>query len=530
MPDSLPPVVQVKNLTLVSRTTGKVLLHEIDLKIHQGEQVALLGGSGAGKSLLASTMLGLYSLKKTLLKNGLVIINGYDTSMLSKADLQKMRCRTVRMILQDPVASLNPTKTSGEHILEALKLARYKESSPLKKRVLELLTLVGFSDAMRVFRMYAHQLSGGECQRVCIAIALAGRPKILIADEPCSSLDPIASRHIMKLLSDLSKSLNMALLFISHNVEDAFRYSTLTYVLRDGLLVEALKSSELPNAKHSYTKRLLNKEIFSKEEAKDQQSASIMQAKNLSVVYKKMHKLRMQKHQALYNVSFDVKEGRVLGICGASGCGKTTLALRLANLLTGEGEISLFGKSLPAKMRQDDKAFFRQAVQVIPQSASASLSIYKSVYDNLIEGAKYYDLYHADELPKRVEEVLSWVRLSPNVLETGVLHLSGGERQRINIARTLLLKPKVLIMDEPTSALDLLAKERIIMIMDELRRTQNIGFVVITHDVDILRRIADDVLFLDQGRVREYGPAEQFYRSQDPVVLEFFGNDEKHSL
>ncbi len=522
-------IASVKNLTLVSRHNGKVLLHSVSLDVEEGSSVAILGGSGAGKTVLVSTMLGLQDEQHTAIKDGLVIMNGCDLSMMSRADVQAVQRRYVRMILQDPVAALNPTKKAGDHIIEALQLAEYGENMSFKRRACELLTQVGFSDPARVFAMYSHQLSGGECQRVCIAIALAGRPKLLIADEPCASLDPLTSRYIMDLLHTICTKMNMALLLISHKISDAEHYADTVHVMMDGRLVESISSAQLRKTQNSYTRRLLDIEDRKNTgERKKNTPAPIMQASNLCVTYKKNKIFSGKDYAALSEVSFSVYEGWTLGVCGVSGCGKTTLALRLANLIKSEGEITLFGSKITQKMSKDDHKFFRQVVQVIPQSASSSVNPYKSVYDILVEGARYYDMYHDAELYKRVEEVLSWVRLESSILSTGVQQLSGGERQRVNIARSLLLKPKVLIMDEPTSALDLLAKDRILTILEELRDTYNMGFVIITHDIQVMRRIADDVIFLHEGKMCASGPASDLlYRPRDGILRKFLGLDEK---
>ena len=517
-------VVGVKDLSVLTADGTKTLLHGLSFFINHGERVGLLGGSGAGKTLLASAMIGHFRDTKT---KGNVFIKGIKVAKMDHAQLMSIRKQTVRMILQDPLSALNPTHTAGQHILESLRFVHTNASQSVLKDMAETLLLeVGFVDTGRTFGQYPHQMSGGECQRVCIAAALSCNPDLLISDEPCSSLDPITSNHIMVLLKNLSKKHNMALFVISHNIKQVCAFVDRLYVMRDGHIIDSLRSKDLGRRAQPYTQRLFDISQTKLRPKISSKAEPIMVAKNLSVSYGTGTWMSRVRHTGIMDVSCKVYPSSVLGICGLSGSGKTTLAYRLANLIAGPGTIELFGKEIKEKMDHHDRRFFRKSVQMILQSAATSLNPYKSVYDILTEAARYYSLYDPLELREKALEVLGWVRLSSAVLKTDMGQLSGGECQRIALARTLLLRPKVLVLDEPTSALDFLAKDRILTILEQLRDEMRMAIVLISHDVLVMQRMANYVMFLDNGGVQEEGAAQRFFSNpQTDIVRDFLKND-----
>ncbi|MCY4414266.1 MAG: ATP-binding cassette domain-containing protein [Alphaproteobacteria bacterium] len=504
-------IVGVKDLTLVSTVTQQVLLNKVSLHIEHGERVALLGGSGSGKTLLASVMSGVLAWRSLEIQKGFIYVKGRSISNMSTKDLNALRQKSIRMIMQDPVATLNPLHTAATHIIESLRMV-YKDRSPsdLHKKAQELLEEVGFSDPDRVLTKYPHSLSGGECQRVCIAAALACEPDLLIADEPCSSLDPIAAAHIMELLTSLSAKHNTALLFISHNVNHIQKYAQRLYVMRDGYIIDALSTKKLLKSPTPYTQRLIGALEHPLMPNVPSDKDPIIVANNLSVRYKDSG-FRQGEKLGISDVSLKVFPASVLGVCGPSGSGKSTLAMHVARLVSGEGEMSFFGHPLNSKTHKQDQFFFRRSVQLILQSASTSLNPHKSVFENLAEPARYYSLYDPAVLKERVIEALSWVRLSSGVLQTDMKKISGGEAQRIAFARTLLLQPKVLILDEPTSALDLLAKERMLSLLEYVRDQMDMAIVLISHDINVMRRMANYMIFLENGVVIEEGHAQSVF-------------------
>ena len=507
-------VVGVKDLVITTADKAKSLLCGVSFFINQGERVGLLGGSGAGKTLLTSALIGHLYGKGSVTQKGKVFVKGKLIDNMTQEQLHDLRRKHVRLIMQDPISTLNYTHTAGRHIVESLRFVHPgANQKALRAMAEDLLLEVGFLDTKRAFEQYPHQMSGGECQRVCIAAAISCEPDLIIADEPCSSLDPIMSQHIMVLLRTISVRHKVALLVISHNIKQVCDFVDRLYVMRDGYIVDSLESKNMQRYAQPYTKRLLEMTSSTLCPAIPAKAEPIMVAKKLCVEYQSGAWVNQSDHSGIVNVSCNVYASHVLGVCGVSGSGKTTLAYRLANLISGAGSIKLFGKDVPAKMDVQDRRFFRRSVQMILQSAATSLNPYKSVFDILTEAARYYDVYDPCDLKSKVLEALGWVRLSSAALQTDMRQLSGGECQRIALARTLLLRPKVLILDEPTSALDLLAKDRILTILEQLRDEMKMAIVLISHDISVMRRMANYVLFLHKGCVMEEGPAQKLFKN-----------------
>ena len=505
-------VVGVKDLEITTIDKSKNLLCGLSFFINYGERVGLLGGSGAGKTLLTSALIGHLYGKGSVIQKGKVFIKGVNIDRMSQAQLHNLRKKSVRLIMQDPISALNPTHTAGHHVVESLRfLYPRAQQKNLRSMAEKLLLEVGFADTKRAFEQYPHQMSGGECQRVCIAAAISCAPDLIIADEPCSSLDPIMSHHIMVLLKTLSVKHKVALLVISHNIKQVCAFVDRLYVMRDGYIIDSLQSKDMERYAQPYTKRLLEMTSSALRPKVPDKCEPIMVAKNLCVDYHSGTWVNRSDHLGIVDVSCNVYASHVLGVCGVSGSGKTTLAYRLANLIGGSGSLQLFGKDVPEKMDSQDRCFFRKSVQMILQSAATSLNPYKSVFDILTEAARYYDMYDQCDLKDKALEALGWVRLSSAVLKTDMRQLSGGECQRIALARTLLLRPKVLILDEPTSALDLLAKDRILTILEQLRDEMDMAIVLISHDIAVMRRMANYVVFLRKGVVAEEGTAKRLF-------------------
>lgn len=507
-------VIGVKDLFISTADKAKTLLCGVSFFINHGERVGLLGGSGAGKTLLTSAMIGHLYGKGSVVQKGKVFVKGARIDKMSQSQLYSLRKKTVRLIMQDPISALNSTHTAGRHVVESLRFVHPRATQKALRAMAEKLFLeVGFVDTKRAFDQYPHQMSGGECQRVCIAAALSCEPDLLIADEPCSSLDPIMSRHIMALLRTISVKHKMALLVISHNIKQVCDYVDRLYVMRDGYIIDSLQSKNMERYAQPYTKRLLEIASSTLRPKVLSKTEPILVAKDLCVGYQSGAWVNQSNYLGIHKVSCNIYASHVLGVCGLSGSGKTTLAYRLAHLVGGSGSIKLFGKDVPSKMDGQDRRFFRKSVQLILQSAATSLNPYKSVFDTLTEAARYYDMYEASDLKSKVLEALGWVRLSSAVLQTDMRQLSGGESQRIALARTLLLRPKVLILDEPTSALDLLAKDRILTILERLRDEMDLAIVLISHDVSVMRRMANYMLFLHKGAVIEEGAAQKLFQT-----------------
>ncbi len=510
------PLLSVENLQL--SFAAKPVINGISFNIYKGETFALVGESGSGKSLAALSVLRLQPTQARL-QADVIQLSEVDILRTPEVELCKVRGRRVAMIFQDPMSSLNPVMTIGEQIAEAIQLhfSINKEQSGAK--ILALLEQVGIPEAQRRVNEYPHQLSGGQRQRIMIAIALAGEPDLLIADEPTTALDVTIQAQILALLKQIQQDNGMALWLISHDLALVSNMADRVAVMQSGDIVETAENKEIfTHAQHSYTQKLLHAlpDInFSATEIKPD-SDIILKVTDFKVHYpirKGLFKRVVDHVKAVDGVSFTLATGKTLALVGESGCGKTTLGKGLLNLIDSTaGQVEFDGSDL-ALLSNEQLRLQRSAMQIVFQDPYAAMNPRMLILDIVAEGIRtlHKDI-SSQECIKIVSDLLTQVGLDETALYRYPHEFSGGQRQRICIARALAVKPKLIVCDEPTSALDVSVQKQIIELLKHLQKTQYISYLFITHDLAVVAEIADDIAVMYQGKVVEKGTVDQVLR------------------
>jgi ABC-type microcin C transport system duplicated ATPase subunit YejF len=502
----------VNDLTV--RFGDTLVVDNISFEIHAGETFALVGESGSGKSMTALAVLNL--LPHNAVVQSYMRLQNENLSQITEKDWCKIRGRRIAIIFQDPIASLNPVMTIGQQIAEVLNLHFKLSKNELKQRVVELLQQVELPNASQRINDYPHQLSGGQRQRVMIAIALAGKPDLLIADEPTTALDVTIQAQILELLKNIQAQTGMALWLISHDLALVASIAQRVAVMQNGKIVETGDAKNVfQNPQHSYTQKLVaalpsmqsceNKEISA--------SNTLLDVKNFSCHYpirKGILKRVVDYVRAVDNVSFTLECGKTLALVGESGCGKTTLGKALLHLIPSSGgEVFLDGIALHLltgeALRQQ-----RAAIQIVFQDPFSSMNPRMLVGEIIAEGLRALrpEMPNA-ERETRVRNFLKRVELPEDAMYRYPHEFSGGQRQRICIARALAVEPKVIICDEPTSALDVSVQKQIIELLKTLQREQGMSYLFITHDLGVVAEIADDVAVMFKGKIVEIGHVRQ---------------------
>jgi microcin C transport system ATP-binding protein len=419
------------------------------------------------------------------------------------------------MIFQEPMNALNPLHKVEKQIGEMLALHRGLSPKATRARVLELLGLVGIRDAERRLGAYPHQLSGGQRQRVMIAMALANEPDLLIADEPTTALDVTIQAQILKLLGELQARLGMAILLITHDLGVVRKVARRVNVMTEGRIVEQGPVAEIfGNPQHGYTRHLLAAEPKGHPPSADPGAPPVMRADDLKVYFPiRAGVLRrtVDHVKAVDGISVEVREGHTVGVVGESGSGKTTLGLALLRLISSQGEIR-FGERSIQGVRSKALRPLRKEMQIVFQDPFSSLSPRLSIMQIVEEGLVVHGLAGDYEARRqRVAQALREVGLDPEAMDRYPHEFSGGQRQRIAIARAMVLEPRFVVLDEPTSALDMSVQAQIVDLLRELQRRHNLAYLFISHDLKVVRALADDLIVLRDGKVVEQGPAEQVF-------------------
>lgn len=507
-------LLSVEKLSVVFNACHKVV-DDISFEIRPGETFALVGESGSGKSITALSVLRLLPDNAKL---SAASINLHGENILRKTEMAfcQIRGRRIGIIFQDPMSSLNPVMTIGDQIAEVIQQHFSLAKPEIRKRVLELLRQVEIPEPHNRINDFPHQLSGGQRQRVMIAIALAGEPELLIADEPTTSLDVTIQAQILVLLKSLQKQTGMALWLISHDLALVSAMADRVAVMQKGKIVESADSKTLFNQpKHPYTRQLLAAlpSIQNCLNHPVKQQPSLLEVDNFHCYYpirKGLFKRVAGYVRAVDGVSFVIPKGRTLALVGESGCGKTTLGKSLLNLIpASSGTVKIDGIHLNAL---SGEALRRQRanMQIIFQDPFSSMNPRMLVGDIIAEGIKalYPDIGQA-ERKARVVTLLQQAGLPEDSTLRYPHEFSGGQRQRICIARALAVKPKLIVCDEPTSALDVSVQAQIIQLLKELQKQHGISYLFITHDLAVVAEIADEVAVMYQGKIIEHGPVEQ---------------------
>jgi microcin C transport system ATP-binding protein len=510
-------LVKVEDLSVDFRGGGKIThaVKHVSFDIGRAETVALVGESGSGKTVTALSILKLLPYPSASHPSGKIWFKGENLMTLRDSGLRAIRGNKISMIFQEPMTSLNPLHTIEQQVGEVLKIHRGLSDRVARARVLDLLDKVGIDDPRGRLASYPHQLSGGQRQRVMIAMALANEPDLLIADEPTTALDVTIQAQILDLLAKLKDEFHMAMLLITHDLGIVRKMADRVCVMNSGEIVERGRTQQIfASPQHPYTKHLLASEPKGAPPPANAKAVTILEAKDLKVWFPiKRGFLRsiVGYIKAVDGIDLAVKEGQTLGVVGESGSGKTTLGLALLRLVSSEGPIVYLGNRIDS---YDSKRMrpLRRHMQIVFQDPYGSLSPRLSVGQIIEEGLVIQNHgLSQDERNARIARALKEVGLDPAWRDRYPHEFSGGQRQRIAIARALVLEPKFLILDEPTSALDVSVQAQIVDLLRELQKKHKLAYLFISHDLKVVRALANSIIVLRHGKVVEQGPARTVF-------------------
>ena len=513
-----PVLLEVRDLSVNFGTGDKAVraVRGVSFDIKRGETVALVGESGSGKSVTALSVLQLLAYPAASHPTGSIRFQGKELVGASTRDLLSVRGNRISMIFQEPMTSLNPLHTIERQVNEVLILHKGLSREAARKRTLELLEQVGIPEAAKRLDAYPHQLSGGQRQRVMIAMALANEPDLLIADEPTTALDVTIQAQILKLLKSLQARYGMALLFITHDLGIVRKMADRVCVMTQGRIVEQGPVAEVfDRPQHSYTQHLLSAEPKGRPAAADPSAPEILRLDELKVhfpIRRGLMRRTVGHVKAVDGVSIALRVGHTIGLVGESGSGKTTLGLALLKLERSQGGIRFDGRDLQG-MSQRELRPLRREMQIVFQDPFSSLSPRMSVGEIIGEGLEVHRIGTPAERATMIEQVLREVGLDPASRDRYPHEFSGGQRQRISIARALVLKPRLIVLDEPTSALDMSVQAQIVDLLRDLQQKYKLAYLFISHDLKVVRALADEVVVLRHGKVVERGSASQIFEA-----------------
>lgn len=512
-----PPLLFVKDLSVAFQQGGRTTLavDKLSFSIGKGETLALVGESGSGKSVSALSILKLLPYPAASHPSGSVTFRGEELLDADERDLRRVRGNKITMIFQEPMTSLNPLHTVERQIGEILDIHQGAKGNEARTRIVDLLTKVGIRDPETRLLDYPHQLSGGQRQRVMIAMALANKPDLLIADEPTTALDVTVQAQILKLLKELQRESGMALLLITHDLGIVRHMADTVVVMQKGKAVEHGDAKEVfADPQHSYTRMLLSAEPKGSPPATDPAAPIVVQTRNLKVwfpIRRGFFRKTVGHIKAVDGVDAVVRQGQTLGVVGESGSGKTTLGLAILRLIRSEGPIIYMGQNIDTyntKMMQP----LRKDMQIVFQdpfgSLSPRLSIQQIVEEGLVVQGKARSYVERRAI---VSKALAEVGLDPETMDRYPHEFSGGQRQRIAIARALALEPRFIMLDEPTSALDMSVQAQIVDLLRGLQRKHNLAFMFISHDLKVVRALANEVIVMRSGVMVEQGPTAKVF-------------------
>ena len=521
-------LLEIKNLCvdIVSETGPKKILDHVSLSIADGKTVALVGESGSGKSVTALSILRLFENIAPVKNSGEILLEGEDLLLFQHPQIRQIRGNRIAMIFQEPMTSLNPVYPIGDQLLEPLILHQSLSKKDAYDKGVELLKLTGIDDPAQRMENFPHQLSGGQRQRVMIAMALACHPALLIADEPTTALDVTIQAQILALIKDVQQELGMSVLLITHDLNMVEKFADYVHIMHDGRIVEHGPTRDVfGRPQDPYTIHLL--ESVPKGEPKPKEiSAPLLEIKNLRChfpIRAGFLKRQIGAVKAVDNVSFTIREGTTFGIVGESGSGKTTLGMSILRLVRSKGTI-MFNQQDLLSLSQKEMRSLRKDVQVVFQDPYSSLSPRLSIEQIIAEGLEVHGIGRSKiERRKIVKQALEEVGLEPDMAHRYPHEFSGGQRQRIAIARAVVLEPRFLVLDEPTSALDMTIQDQIIRLLRKLQETHKMTYLFISHDLRVVRALADEVAVMKNGEVVESGPAQQIFAApQQPYTKKLF--------
>ncbi len=493
---------------------GTPVVNRISFQVQPGEKLALVGESGSGKTISALSLLRLVDGAQT---SGKAVFAGQDLLALPEHTLRGIRGQDIAVVFQEPMTALNPLFTIGRQIAEVFELKQGLTPIQSAKAAIEMIASTGVTEPARRVHSYPHQLSGGQRQRAMIAMALACKPKLLLADEPTTALDVAVRGQILALLSDLQRQYGMAVLLITHDLHLVRQFADRVAVMERGHIVETgAVAGVFENPQHAYTRRLIASKPV-RDVVPENSAAPLLQAKTLRVAYPTaLPGLRgwFEKSEfvALQGASFTIPPGQTLGVVGESGSGKSTLALAVLGLQAHGGAVHIGGQTWERAAAKNTS--LRSRIQVVFQDPFSSLSPRLTVEEIVGEGLRVHaPQYNAAQRLHLVIQALADVGMDeaqfPGLLQRYPHAFSGGQRQRLAIARALIVQPQLLVLDEPTSALDVTIQQQVLQLLQRLQRERGLAYLLITHDMEVVRAMAHQVLVLQNGEIVEAGPVAQ---------------------
>ena len=517
-------LLSIKNLTV--KIGDQIILSNVSFEIKKNEVLGLVGESGSGKSFTALSVLNLINIKN-LKSEGEIIFNGNNLNTLSNKDYQKIRGKEISIIFQEPMSSLNPSMKCGDQISEILTTHEKINTKIAKKKSLELIKKVQLKNPELVFEKYPHQLSGGQQQRIMIAIAIACKPKLLIADEPTTSLDSLVKNDIIALIKSLQNEYEMSVLFISHDLKLVSKFVDNLIILKKGLVVEYGNSYEIFNSpKERYTQHLINSSppknnrpnrLITYKTSKNKIISKVERESAHLKIYSKKPVLKINRlavsyenQKILNDISFDLYKGETLGIVGESGSGKSTIAKSILGLIKiDDGEVFFKNKNI----KQIPNSVFRKKIQLIFQDPYSSLNSEMSIGNSIIEPMISHQVFNSkNEMKFRALELLNQVGLSESDYNKFPNQFSGGQRQRIVIARALALNPEIIICDESVSALDVSIQAQILNLLSDLKEKYHFTFIFISHDISVIKYFTDRLIILKKGEIIELNETDFLFQ------------------
>jgi microcin C transport system ATP-binding protein len=487
----------------------------VSFDIKASETVGLVGESGSGKSVTALSVMRLLPYPAAWHPGGSIKFNGEELINAPENIMRNLRGNQIAMIFQEPLTSLNPLHSIEKQISEVLFLHKHMNPEQAHDRVVELMRLVGLNDQISRLNALPHEFSGGQQQRIMIAMALANEPDLLIADEPTTAVDVTIQAQILKLLRELQEKLGMAMLFITHDLGIIRKLAHRVCVMKDGEIVEQGPVKDVfEHPQHAYSQQLLAAEPKGRPEPVLDSAPDVLNATDVKVwfpIHKGIIKHTVGHVKAVDGVTLTVRQGHTVGIVGESGSGKTTLGRALIRLQSSEGSIVFQGRELQGLEKKDLQPL-RQKMQIVFQDPFGSLSPRLSVAQIIEEGLLVHQKDSTEETRRQlIDDVLREVGLDPETRDRYPHEFSGGQRQRISIARALVLKPAFIVLDEPTSALDVSVQAQIVELLRDLQKRYALSYLFISHDLRVVRALAHDLVVLKDGKVVEQGPAQQVF-------------------